>query len=190
MPRPQLILSVLGGTNNGTLPHQIKKSFKSGLIKAAAFTNAWIITDDTNKSIMRLVGEAMRDDSDKYNNFVPAIGITDSSKFQNLERYCSHFILIKHQEDSNIVSEFRLKLESGLKNLAFYQKTTENAEELPVVLIVFQGDMNTLFSIAEYIREKFTILIIEVCAQHLINLSFNIKYESNNLKRKLKDALI
>jgi transient receptor potential cation channel subfamily M protein 2 len=66
MPPPKLILSVTGGAKNFTIPHRMKKAFKEGLIKAAATTDAWIITGGTNTGVMRLVGEAVEEEYPKY----------------------------------------------------------------------------------------------------------------------------
>ena len=57
LQRPNLILSVTGGAKKFTLNPRIKKAFKSGFIRAAATTGAWIITGGTNEGIMKLVGE-------------------------------------------------------------------------------------------------------------------------------------
>jgi transient receptor potential cation channel subfamily M protein 2 len=63
---PKLIISVTGGAQNFTIPHQMKKAFKEGLIKAAITTDAWIITGGTNAGVMRLVGEAVAEEYPKY----------------------------------------------------------------------------------------------------------------------------
>ncbi len=64
--RPKLILSVTGGAKNFTIPHRIKKAFKEGIVKAASSTGAWIITGGTNTGVMRLVGEAVAEEYEKY----------------------------------------------------------------------------------------------------------------------------
>ncbi len=73
---PRLILSIVGGYKNFLISHKIKRAFKNGLIKAAASTSAWIITDGTNSGVMKLVGEAVSDERQKYNSQITLLGIT------------------------------------------------------------------------------------------------------------------
>ena len=80
LSRPQLILSVTGGAKKFTMPHRMRKAFKRGLIKAASSTGAWIITGGTNNGVMRLVGEAVSEELDKYNLVIPVIGIATWGK--------------------------------------------------------------------------------------------------------------
>lgn len=69
---PKLILSITGAAQNFNIIEKLKSTFKEALIKAAKTTNAWIISGGTNYGVMRLVGEAMKEDL--YPN-VPVIGI-------------------------------------------------------------------------------------------------------------------
>ena len=41
--RPRLILSITGGAKKFVMPQRIKQAFKTGLVKAAATTNAWLL---------------------------------------------------------------------------------------------------------------------------------------------------
>jgi hypothetical protein len=45
LQKPELIISVTGGAQKFTIPHRMKKAFKRGLIKAAASTGAWIVSN-------------------------------------------------------------------------------------------------------------------------------------------------
>ena len=62
LSRPHLIISVIGGGEKLVIPHRMKNAFKRGLVKAAASTDAWIITGGRNVGVMRLVGEAIADE--------------------------------------------------------------------------------------------------------------------------------
>ena len=53
-----MIISIIGGTKDFALPQKLRTSFKLGLIKAAASTNAIVITSGTNSGLVKLVGEA------------------------------------------------------------------------------------------------------------------------------------
>ncbi len=75
LQKPNLILTVTGGAQKFSLPYLVKKAFKRGLVKAAASTGAWIITGGTNAGVMRLVGEAVADEGQKYNSDFTVLGI-------------------------------------------------------------------------------------------------------------------
>ena len=74
--RPEIILSIIGGTNNYGLSNQTKVGFKNSLVKIAQCTNAFIITDGINCGVSKLVGEVMANYRDEIN----LIGINDISK--------------------------------------------------------------------------------------------------------------
>ncbi|CAF0758789.1 unnamed protein product [Brachionus calyciflorus] len=81
LQKPQLILSVTGGAQKFTIPQQMRKAFKRGLIKAATSTGAWIITGGTNTGVMRLVGEAISEEFHKQNcNTITVLGIATWGK--------------------------------------------------------------------------------------------------------------
>ena len=63
---PKLILSVTGGAQNFTVSPRLKKALKIELMRAAVSTNAWIITGGSNSGVMKLVGDAVADESHKY----------------------------------------------------------------------------------------------------------------------------
>lgn len=65
LPMPNLIISVTGGAQKFALPFRMKKAFKEGLYKAAASTGAWIVTGGTNTGVMKLVGEAISEGTQK-----------------------------------------------------------------------------------------------------------------------------
>ena len=92
MPRPKLIISVTGGAKKFSMPHRTKKAFKCGLIKAAVSTGAWIITGGTNNGVMRLVGEAVAEELDKYNSDLPVIGIATWGKVSMREKLINRVI--------------------------------------------------------------------------------------------------
>lgn len=81
LQKPQLILSITGGSKKFNIPNQMKRAFKRGLIKVSSTTGAWIITGGTNTGLMRLVGEAV---SEEYyadsNSKSVVLGITTWGK--------------------------------------------------------------------------------------------------------------
>ena len=99
---PQIILSITGGAQNFSIPHQMKKAFKQGLAKAAGSTGAWIITGGTNAGVMKLVGEAVADHKSKVN--ITTIGIATWGKV-----YLRKQLVINEDADkkSNFVLNFK-----------------------------------------------------------------------------------
>lgn len=75
MQKPKLIISVTGGAKRFKIPHKTRKAFKCGLVKAAISTGGWIITGGTNTGVMRLVGEAVAEEYEKYDFKLPVLGI-------------------------------------------------------------------------------------------------------------------
>lgn len=82
LQKPQLILSVTGGSQKFMLPQNMKKAFKRGLIKCASSTGAWIITGGTNTGVMRLVGEAVAEEFHK--NSKSKITVLGIAKWGNI----------------------------------------------------------------------------------------------------------
>ena len=72
LERPELLLSVTGAAQNFNIFEKQRSGFKEAFIKAANTTKAWIISGGTNYGVMRLVGEAMKEEL--YPN-IPVIGI-------------------------------------------------------------------------------------------------------------------
>jgi hypothetical protein len=71
LKKPDLILSVIGGARKFNMPKRMKKAFKVGLIKAAEFTNSWILTSGFNSGVMKMVGEAINE----YSNQLKLVSI-------------------------------------------------------------------------------------------------------------------
>ncbi len=71
LKKPDLILSVIGGSRKFEIPKRMKKAFKIGLIKAAEATNSWIITSGFNSGVMKMVGEAISE----YSNQLKLVSI-------------------------------------------------------------------------------------------------------------------
>ncbi|CAH8524052.1 unnamed protein product [Heterobilharzia americana] len=61
--KPSLCISVIGGAKNFLLEGHKKDVFYSGLLQAAHSTKAWIVTSGLNLGIVRVVGDALQDQS-------------------------------------------------------------------------------------------------------------------------------
>eukprot|EP00052_Salpingoeca_macrocollata_P008513 m.67423 g.67423 ORF g.67423 m.67423 type:complete len:1434 (-) comp16628_c0_seq2:32-4333(-) len=78
---PSLLVSVTGGAANFNLPSELHTVLRDGLLKTAAFTNAWIMTGGTHSGVMKLVGSIIAGHADELSTQnhsvnIPVIGVT------------------------------------------------------------------------------------------------------------------
>lgn len=76
---PHLILSIIGGSQMSSIPMRIRKAFKRGLIKVASTTGAWIVTNGTNVGVVKLVGDAVKEEC-KSGSDIVVMGIAQWGK--------------------------------------------------------------------------------------------------------------
>ena len=90
--KPELILSVIGGEQEFSMPYRIRKSLKNSLVKLVEFTNACIITDGVHNGVAKLVGEAIAQYHKEEN--VILIGIHNFETIHAREDLVRFFILL------------------------------------------------------------------------------------------------
>ncbi|XP_071494819.1 transient receptor potential cation channel subfamily M member 5-like [Diadema antillarum] len=61
LPKPNLVISVVGGTAKFHMNIKRREVFRLGIAKAAATTGAWVISSGLNRGIVKTLGEALRD---------------------------------------------------------------------------------------------------------------------------------
>ncbi|XP_061086714.1 transient receptor potential cation channel subfamily M member 4-like [Conger conger] len=61
VPRPNLVVSVVGGEGKVKVRTWVREVLRQGLVKAAQSTGAWILTGGLREGVGRCVGEAVRD---------------------------------------------------------------------------------------------------------------------------------
>ncbi|KAF6041119.1 TRPM2 [Bugula neritina] len=59
LQKPNLLISVTGGAKNITMSKKLKVAFKTGLLKTAQTTGAWILSGGNHDGVMKYVGEAV-----------------------------------------------------------------------------------------------------------------------------------
>jgi hypothetical protein len=84
LPKPKLLISVTGGARNFTINEETKIAFKKALMKVASNANAWIITGGTDTGVMKLVGDAVREDLNGNNQNL--IGIASWNRITYKEK--------------------------------------------------------------------------------------------------------
>jgi hypothetical protein len=91
LPRPRVVLSVIGGTTDFKLPPtKFDQIFKRGILLAANNTSAWIVTGGLDVGVMQHVGNASK--QQQHVGDVPRIGIATYKKVTQ------HEILVPGQE--------------------------------------------------------------------------------------------
>ncbi|XP_064619886.1 transient receptor potential cation channel subfamily M member-like 2 [Lineus longissimus] len=88
LPPPRLLISVTGGNKNFNIKQRLLTTFKKGLMTAASTTGAWIITGGMSAGVMKLVGEAVRENvmsSGGLNQKVVALGVATWGYIDNKE---------------------------------------------------------------------------------------------------------
>lgn len=131
MPTPNLVISVVGGTNNLSISKRTKKAFKTGLIKAAS-SGALIITGGTNTETTRLVGEAVAEERSKYADAeLTVLGIATWGKI------AMNDMLVNHNETLK-------KIE------AYIEKVPKEAyKDIPTLNTLYDGLYNSLIRKSE-----------------------------------------
>ncbi|CAF0789998.1 unnamed protein product [Adineta ricciae] len=85
--RPSLVISITGGAKDYHMKPKLLRAFRRGLSKVARTTGAWIITGGMNTGIMKLVGEIVQINPDRFRP-IHLIGIATwgcVSGFQQLD---------------------------------------------------------------------------------------------------------
>jgi transient receptor potential cation channel subfamily M protein 2 len=179
---PKLILSVTGGAQNFRVHSRLKKAFKNGLMRAAISTNAWVITGGTNAGVMKLVGEAVAEESHKHS--LTLIGVATWGKVLNrnllknesdaipevtsLDQNHTHFLLVDDGSEEQYGKEitFRAMLEQEIilgKCLEHYKGNEHVADGnfIPMVLIVVNGGPKTLETVIKSVKGNTPVLLLE-----------------------------
>ncbi|CAF0898920.1 unnamed protein product [Rotaria sordida] len=63
---PSLVISITGGAKEYNMKPRLLRAFRRGLLKVARTTGAWIITGGMNTGIMKLVGEIVQINPDRF----------------------------------------------------------------------------------------------------------------------------
>uniref|UniRef100_A0A3B4GCR6 Transient receptor potential cation channel subfamily M member 5-like n=1 Tax=Pundamilia nyererei TaxID=303518 RepID=A0A3B4GCR6_9CICH len=61
LPRPNLVVSVVGGESRTQVKTWVREVLRQGLVKASQSTGAWILTTGLREGVGRCVGQAVRD---------------------------------------------------------------------------------------------------------------------------------
>ncbi|KAM9391501.1 transient receptor potential cation channel subfamily M member 6 [Pholidichthys leucotaenia] len=175
MERPKLLLTVLGGSDNFTLPPKVMQTFSKGLITAALSTGAWIFTDGINTGVSKYVGEAVKSfgshDLRKRNtvgitpwgmidNNVDLIGRDVFRPYQTVgnplsKRAClngfhSHFLMV---DDGTLGKNgcqqgLRRRLEKHIQLQKIHARLNQG---VPVVCLVVEGGPSVVSTVLEYV---------------------------------------
>ncbi|CAF3967063.1 unnamed protein product, partial [Adineta steineri] len=86
IPKPRLIMSVIGGAKYFTLSDRLESNFINGIIEVALKSDAWLITNGYNVGIVQLVGQAINKAKlTKLDQHITAIGLCKWGSIKDVE---------------------------------------------------------------------------------------------------------
>lgn len=170
IPKPQIIFSITGGSENFKIDKDEENLLKSELMKIAKISNTWLISSGIDSDVIRIIGEAADEDENSHN--LTLLGITcrnrvygrysklrrdgdeifDEKNIENLNPYQSCFLFF---DASNYEAEieFRTKFENHLNQLF----------KIPFFVMAFNGGIGTLKKILNALEGNVPIIMIAVC---------------------------
>ncbi|CAF0896318.1 unnamed protein product [Didymodactylos carnosus] len=186
---PNLIVSIHGGIQNFDLQPRLRQVLKTGLLKAANTTGAWILTNGTNTGTVRHVGDALFVKSRTRSKIV-VIGIAPWGVVEGREQlkgenktvsyHCSAavtgennatlnsshscFLLVDNgtvgKYGGEIVLRKRLEKYLSQQKIAFHGHSSK--QNIPVVCVIVEGGTNTIRTVLEYVTEEPPVPVV-VC---------------------------
>ncbi|CAF3378524.1 unnamed protein product, partial [Rotaria sp. Silwood2] len=122
IPKPRLIMSIIGGAKYFILSDRLEKNFINGIIDVALKSDAWLITNGYNVGIVQVVGQAINKVKlTKPKQCITAIGICKWGSVKNVEKLTQAQYMKKQKimDNFNIIDndEKLKKRESGQRDL-------------------------------------------------------------------------
>ncbi|CAD6195640.1 unnamed protein product [Caenorhabditis auriculariae] len=175
---PRLVITVHGGTSNFDLQDRLGKIFRSGMLKAAQTTGAWIITSGLDSGVVRHVAKALDEAgiSARMRSQIVTIGIAPWGIIKRKERLIgknedvpydvhslkatvnmgilndrhSYFLLADNGTTGRFGADLHLR-----QNFENYIATYgSNGRKIPVVCTVLEGGINTINAVHNYVTMK------------------------------------
>lgn len=216
MELPKLVISVHGGIQNFKMSSKLKNIFSQGLVKAAATTGAWIITEGVNTGVSKHVGDALKAHSSQclrkiWTVGIPPWGVIENqrdligkdvvclyqtlgnplSKLTTLNSMHSHFILV----DDGTVGKYgnEMKLRRSLEKYLSLQKIhSRSGQGVPVLGLLVEGGPNAILSVCETVRDGDPVVVCEGTGRAADLLAFAHKHlaDESVLRPQVKEELI
>jgi hypothetical protein len=184
LSEPHLILSVTGGVEILNVNEEVRSAFKLGLMKITKTTNSWIISGGLNAGVMELVGDAVVEDLDALHTCT-ILGIASwgiiANRNQLLTRNfdadsnCVRYIPQKKTSDQKTISlnpnhnRFIFVDDGSVDKLGIELEFRTDMEDLlkkkfniPMVMIVFEGDFSTLNAILLGLIKRTPVILVAV----------------------------
>ncbi|CAF3862174.1 unnamed protein product [Rotaria sp. Silwood1] len=128
IPKPTLIMSIIGGTKNFSLTDRLELKFLNSIINICIKSKVWMITNGFDTGIVQLVGRAIKKAQLKQSDKVIAIGICKWGSIKDVKA------LTKQNNDKTHLKYFLEKDENtNAKNI-------DSVETLNIVLEKLIGD--------------------------------------------------
>ncbi|XP_017773710.1 PREDICTED: transient receptor potential cation channel trpm isoform X3 [Nicrophorus vespilloides] len=215
---PKLLITVQGGKANFELQPKLKKVLRSGLLKAANTTGAWIFTSGTNTGVTRQVGDALLTERSQRSGKIISLGIAPWGIIENnhellginrdvqyhsissprsrlavLNNRHSYFLLVDNGTQGKYGAEIvlRRKLEKFISMQKLHPYTYSTT---PVVCLVIEGGTNTIRAVLEYVTDDPPVPVV-VCdgsgrAADLIAFMHKYASDSDDIIENMKDYIL
>ncbi|XP_016850135.2 transient receptor potential cation channel subfamily M member 4 [Anolis carolinensis] len=190
IPRPNLVVSVVGGEGEVRVRAWLKDVLRKGLVKAAQSTGAWIMTGGLHAGVGRHVGEAVRDHTTASTNpstHVVAMGIAPwgiveqrrslvnpkglfparyqrtapKSPFCPLDANHSAFFLVDNGTEGRAGGETSFR--ARLERYIAQQKVGAGgcgSIEIPVLVMLISGDSSMFKRVSEAVHASIPCLLL------------------------------
>ncbi|KAI6225690.1 hypothetical protein M3Y95_00723700 [Aphelenchoides besseyi] len=179
--RPQLVITIHGGTSAFEMPDRLGQLFREGLLKAAETTGAWIITSGVDSGVVRQVAKALDEAgiSARMRSRIVTIGIAPWGVIRKREKLIakdahvqygrqnfsirnrhvalndrhSYFLLVDNGTSGRYGADIflRKRLEDFL---ARADELTYGSRRVPIVCVAMEGGINTLTTIWQYLNSQ------------------------------------
>uniref|UniRef100_A0A8C9WHW1 Transient receptor potential cation channel, subfamily M, member 7 n=2 Tax=Scleropages formosus TaxID=113540 RepID=A0A8C9WHW1_SCLFO len=186
MELPKMVISVHGGVQNFRLHPRIKQVVGKGLVRAAASTGAWILTDGLNTGVAKHVGDTLKEHSSQSSRKLCTIGIAPwgvienredligrdvvapyqtllapLSKLDVLNSMHSHFLLVDDGTVGRHGAEVSLRRELE-RHVNLQRIHARIGQGVPVVALILEGGPNVILTMLEYLQESPPVPVV-VC---------------------------
>ncbi|CAI5790020.1 transient receptor potential cation channel subfamily M member 4 [Podarcis lilfordi] len=190
IPRPNLVVSVVGGEGEVRVRAWLKDVLRKGLVKAAQSTGAWIMTGGLQAGVGRHVGEAVRDHTTASSNpstHVVAMGIAPwgiveqrqclvnpkglfpalyprtvpSAPYCPLDANHSAFFLVDNGTQGRVGGEASFR--ARLERYIAQQKVGAGGAgsiEIPVLLLLISGDSAMFKRVSDAVHASIPCLLL------------------------------
>ncbi|CAF4980058.1 unnamed protein product, partial [Rotaria sp. Silwood1] len=139
IPKPTLIMSIIGGTKNFSLTDRLELKFLNSIINICIKSKVWMITNGFDTGIVQLVGRAIKKAQLKQSDKVIAIGICKWGSIKDVKALTKQYLFYPY-----LATAVTIVVEGGFDTIQNIYYDLRN--HIPVVIINGSGRVADFFS--------------------------------------------